>query len=81
MEQQQETLGINDLKLMAQVIKVVSTRGAIQAEEMAAVGILYTKLISFIKSATPNELAMPNESAEDEATADSIVTEVTDSSN
>ena len=75
MEQQQETLGINDLKLMAQVIKVVSTRGAIQAEEMAAVGILYTKLISFIKSATPNE------SAEDEATADSTVAEVTESSN
>ena len=78
MEQQQETLGINDLQLMAQVIKVVSTRGAIQAEEMAAVGILYTKLISFIKSATQNESA---ESAEGESTADSTVAEVTDSSN
>lgn len=75
MEQQQETLGINDLKLMAQIIKVVSTRGAIQAEEMAAVGILYTKLIAFIKSATPDE------SAEGEATADSTVAEVTESSN
>lgn len=53
MEQQQESLNLNDLKLMAQIIKIVSTRGAIQAEEMAAVGILYTKLISFIKTAEP----------------------------
>lgn len=51
----QESLNLNDLKLMAQIIKVVSTRGAIQAEEMAAVGILYTKLLSFIKAAQPEE--------------------------
>jgi hypothetical protein len=53
----QESLNLNDLKLMAQIIKVVSTRGAIQAEEMAAVGILYTKLLNFIKSAQPEEEA------------------------
>ncbi len=53
----QESLNLNDLKLMAQIIKVVSTRGAIQAEEMAAVGILYTKLLNFIKSAQPEEAA------------------------
>lgn len=53
--EQQETLNLNDLKLMAQIIKVVSSRGAVQAEEMAAVGNLYTKLVSFIKAATPLE--------------------------
>jgi hypothetical protein len=53
----QESLNLNDLKLMAQIIKVVSSRGAIQAEEMAAVGILYTKLLSFIKAAQPEEEA------------------------
>lgn len=53
----QESLNLNDLKLMAQIIKVVSTRGAIQAEEMAAVGILYTKLLNFIKAAQPEEAA------------------------
>jgi hypothetical protein len=53
----QESLNLNDLKLMAQIIKVVSSRGAIQAEEMAAVGILYTKLLNFIKSAAPEEAA------------------------
>jgi hypothetical protein len=53
----QESLNLNDLKLMAQIIKVVSTRGAIQAEEMAAVGILYTKLLNFVKAAQPEETA------------------------
>ena len=53
----QESLNLNDLKLMAQIIKVVSSRGAIQAEEMAAVGILYTKLLNFIKTAQPEEAA------------------------
>lgn len=53
----QESLNLNDLKLMAQIIKVVSSRGAIQAEEMAAVGILYNKLVNFIKSAEPEEAA------------------------
>lgn len=53
----QESLNLNDLKLMAQIIKVVSTRGAVQAEEMAAVGILYTKLLNFIKAAQPEEAA------------------------
>jgi len=45
----QESLNLNDLKLMAQIIKIVSTRGAIQAEEMTAVGALYNKLVAFIK--------------------------------
>lgn len=59
----QDNLNLNDLKLMAQIIKVVSTRGAIQAEEMAAVGILYTKLLNFIKSAQPEEAAAADTAA------------------
>ena len=74
MEQQQESLNLNDLKLMAQIIKVVSTRGAIQAEEMAAVGILYTKLISFIKTAEPADDAAAGEVKDDTATATVVET-------
>jgi len=51
----QESLTLNDLKLMAQVIKVVSARGAIQADEMSAVGNLYNKLAAFITAASPKE--------------------------
>lgn len=59
--QTQESLTLNDLKLMAQVIKVVSSRGAIQPDEMSAVGGLFTKLENFIASATPpqNEEVTP----------------------
>lgn len=65
----QETLNLNDLKLMAQIIKVVSSRGAIQAEEMAAVGILYTKLLTFIKSAEPAEGAVSEAPADENEVA------------
>ena len=41
-------LGVNDLKLMANIIEVVSNRGAIKANEMAAVGNLYNILMSFL---------------------------------
>lgn len=51
--QTQEQLNLNDLKLMAQIIKVVSARGAIQADEMSAVGNLYNKLAAFIEAASP----------------------------
>ena len=40
-------LGVNDLKLMANIIEVVSNRGAIKANEMAAVGNLYNVLMNF----------------------------------
>lgn len=42
------SLGLADLKLMANVIEVVSQRGAIRAGEMAAVGVVYNKLMSFL---------------------------------
>lgn len=41
-------LGVNDLKLMANIIEVVSNRGAIKANEMAAVGNLYNVLMNFL---------------------------------
>ena len=49
-EEQQEVtapqLGVNDLKLMANIIEVVSNRGAIKANEMQAVGMLYNNLMT-----------------------------------
>jgi hypothetical protein len=41
-------LGVNDLKLMANIIEVVSNRGAIKANEMAACGMLYNNLMNFL---------------------------------
>lgn len=70
MSEQLESLNLNDLKLMAQIIKVVSARGAIQPDEMAAVGGLFTKLVAFIKAAEPPEetadSALPNNATQPE---------------
>lgn len=52
---ERQNLNLDDLKLMVQIIKVVTSRGAIQAEEMTAVGVLYNKLSKFVQSAEPNE--------------------------
>jgi hypothetical protein len=52
-------LGVNDLKLMANVIEVVSNRGAIKANEMAAVGSLYNNLMNFLIANGAVEVAEP----------------------
>ena len=71
------TLGVNDLKLMANIIEVVSNRGAIKANEMAAVGSLYNNLMNFliangaIQTAAPevaDDAPVGEEEAEVEAT-------------
>lgn len=56
-----EVINVQDLQLMAQIIKVVSARGAIQPEEMPAVGTLYGKLAKFIKTAEDNTHAATTE--------------------
>lgn len=54
-------LGLSDLALMANIIQVTSERGAIKANEMQAVGALYTKLVSFVNANAPQ----PEETAEE----------------
>lgn len=60
-------LGLNDLALMANIIQVTSERGAIKANEMQAVGALYSKLVAFVNANTPqpdpteDEAATPEE--------------------
>lgn len=67
-EQQQEvtapSLGVNDLKLMANIIEVVSNRGAIKANEMQAVGMLYNNLMTFLVANGAVQVPQP-EVAED----------------
>jgi hypothetical protein len=62
-------LGVNDLKLMANIIEVVSNRGAIKASEMAAVGSLYNNLMNFLIAngaveVPEQEVASENETGE-----------------
>jgi hypothetical protein len=60
----QEGLQLTDLTIMMQILDVVTTRGAIKADEMATVGALYGKLKTFIEQTTQ---AAPEAPATEEA--------------
>lgn len=49
-QQEQPSLNLQDLILVAQIIQVSSQRGAFKADELANVGSLYNKLIAFLQS-------------------------------
>lgn len=46
-------LNIGDLRNVALIIDVASTRGAFRANEMATVGLIYNKLQSFLAKMAP----------------------------
>tara|TARA_A100001015_G_scaffold286701_1_gene355682 strand:+ start:1445 stop:1759 length:315 start_codon:yes stop_codon:yes gene_type:complete len=48
-------LSIGDLRNIATVIDVASTRGAFRANEMAGVGTIYNKLQTFLARVAPAE--------------------------
>lgn len=47
-----EGLQLTDLRIMLQILDVVTARGAIKADEMSTVGTLYGKLKTFIDQTT-----------------------------
>ena len=49
-QQEQPSLNLHDLILVAQIIQICSSRGAFKADELANVGNLYTKLVAFLQS-------------------------------
>jgi len=57
-------LGVADLKLAANIIEVVSNRGAIKAGEMQQVGELYNKLMEFLVANGAVEVPTTEASAE-----------------
>lgn len=67
-------LAVADLKLMANVLEVVSNRGAIRANEMAAVGQLYNTLMTFLIAngaiTPPNTQEADAESSEQDVTGE-----------
>ena len=46
-------LSIGDLKNLTTIIDVASSRGAFRANEMAAIGLMYNKLQSFLTKTAP----------------------------
>ena len=49
-EQPAPSLTLQDLVLVAQIIQLSSQRGTFRAEELADVGQLYNKLVTFLQS-------------------------------
>jgi len=61
-------LSVGDLKNLATILDVASTRGAFKANEMAGVGFLYNKLQAFLAKMAPEQ--KPEDTAGAPATAE-----------
>lgn len=55
-----EGLSLQDLITVAQLIQVTTQRGALRAEELAEVGLLYNKLVTFLESTGAISRNAPN---------------------
>jgi len=62
-------LSIGDLKNLATIIDVASTRGAFRANEMATVGLMYNKLQGFLAKVAPETKPDDNKTATPAAAA------------
>lgn len=63
-ENANQGIGLNDLRAMLNLIQVVSTRGAIKANEMSAVGDLHDRLATFLASVDKAAQAAQQQSEE-----------------
>ena len=62
-------LSIGDLRNLATIMDVASTRGAFRANEMATVGLLYNKLNQFLIKVAPQQATEPSLASNPTATA------------
>lgn len=62
-------LSIGDLRNLATIMDVASTRGAFRANEMATVGLLYNKLNQFLTKVAPQGQTEPSLASNPTATA------------
>ena len=67
----QDGLQLTDLTIMMQILDVVTARGAIKADEMTTVGLLYGKLKAFVGQTTQAAPEAPTTEAPATEEADS----------
>lgn len=63
--QENPSLALSDLILLMNLVKVTAERGAIKAEEMQTVGIVYEKLVKFLQAS--GALAPQNQTEQNNA--------------
>jgi hypothetical protein len=69
-QQDPTALSIGDLKNLATILDVASTRGAFKAAEMAGVGFLYNKLSAFLAKVAPEQKPEDAKAEGEKATAE-----------
>jgi hypothetical protein len=57
------SLAISDLVLVFNLIRITAERGAIKADEMAAVGTVYDKLFKFLQASGAISIRTPEENS------------------
>lgn len=65
-ETQAESISLNDLASLMQIVELASTRGAFRAAEMSTVGALFDRLNGFLSAVQAQQQAAAEESAEEE---------------
>lgn len=61
-----ESINLNDLAMLAQVVELASSRGAFRAEELTAVGKLYDKLRGFLTAVQQQQAAQDDAQGSEE---------------
>lgn len=61
-----ESINLNDLAMLAQVVELASSRGAFRAEELTAVGKLYDKLRGFLSAVQEQQQAAQQPEQQDQ---------------
>jgi hypothetical protein len=61
------SLALADLVLLLNLIRVTSERGAIKAEELSAVGVVYDKLFKFLEASGAINKQAPTDPAADQS--------------
>ena len=61
------SLALTDLVLLLNLIRVTSERGAIKAEELSAVGVVYDKLLKFLEASGAINTQVPEQTPTDQS--------------
>lgn len=63
---QAESISLNDLASLMQVVELASTRGAFRASELSTVGALFDRLNGFLTAVQAQQQAAAEDGAEEE---------------
>lgn len=65
-EAQAESISLNDLASLMQVVELASTRGAFRAAELSTVGAVFDRLSRFLSAVQAQQQAAAEEGTEEE---------------